>query len=165
MEAAGQSATRRRTWVLLGVTVAAGAALAVLLTVPRSAGSAAARSAIPSSAISRLTATALKIARFNGDKAPTSIEAVETTRARALRTATPGDTVPQGAQRQVYLVVMTGKFTAYGASPPAGAALPTGSYLSVTLDPRTFRGMDFGLSDHAPPVSLASLGPVTMLTK
>ena len=59
---------------------------------------------------------------------------------------------------------MRGYFIAYGSSPPPGAALPTGKYLSIMVDARTFQVLDFGLSATPPPVSAASLGPVTYLT-
>jgi hypothetical protein len=47
---------------------------------------------------------------------------------------------------------------------PAGAKAPTGRYLSLVVDARTFRGLDFGISAKPPPVAPASLGPVTYLT-
>ena len=47
--------------------------------------------------------------------------------------------------------------------PPGGKA-PTGRYLSLVIDARTFAGLDMGLSDRPPPVRPSSLGPVTYLT-
>jgi hypothetical protein len=76
------------------------------------AAGATAGSAIPASAITRLTSTALAVARQNGDAGPLSAAAVTTTHAKAPREATPGDTVPQGGGQTVYLVVMKGRFTA-----------------------------------------------------
>jgi hypothetical protein len=55
---------------------------------------------------------------------------------------------------------MRGHFIGRMASAPAGARLPTGSYLSIVRDARTFAVMDWGLSPAAPSVSAASLGPV-----
>jgi hypothetical protein len=49
-----------------------------------------------------------------------------------------------------------------GTSPP-GAAAPTGRYLSMVVDARTFQGLDLGVGPNPPPVSPASLGPVTYL--
>jgi hypothetical protein len=89
--------------------------------------------------------------------------AVLTTRAKALTSATPGDFVP-GGDTPVFLVTMRGHFTATTASRPPGAAAPAGSYLSIVLDARTFQVLDSGLSPSPPPVSPASLGPVTYLT-
>jgi len=59
---------------------------------------------------------------------------------------------------------MRGHFVATKASRPPGAAAPTGSYLSIVVDARTFQMLDYGLSPSPPPVSPASLGPVTYLT-
>jgi len=63
----------------------------------------------------------------------------------------------------VYLVTLRGHFTAYLASGPPGAKAPTGTYLSLVIDARTFRGLDSGLAPRRPPVDLASLGPFTYL--
>ena len=84
-----------------------------------------------------------------------------TTRAQALTSATPGDSVPGSARVKVFLITMRGRFTV--AAGPPGAKPPTGQYLSLVLDARTFHGLDFGVSPEAPPVSPASLGPVSHL--
>jgi len=89
---------------------------------------------------------------------------VLTTHQKALTSATPGDTVPGSGGVRVYLLTMVGHFTARGVSVPAGAAAPTGRYLSIVVDARTFRVMDLGLSHRPPPVSPATLGPLTYLT-
>jgi hypothetical protein len=122
------------------------------------------RSPVPASAIARLTVLASRAAAANGDPSPEWMTAVLTTHAKALTSATPGDIVPGAGGARVYLVTMRGHFTAYGASPPPGAALPTGRYLSIVVDARTFQVLDFGLSPTPPPVSPAGLGPVTYLT-
>jgi hypothetical protein len=119
--------------------------------------------AVPASAVPRLTAMAERIARRNGDAAPAQVTVVLTTHARALTSATPGDTVPGTGHVRVYLITMHGHFVAGDVSVPAGAAAPRGRYLSVVLDAKTFRGLDFGISPGPPPVSPASLGPVTTL--
>jgi hypothetical protein len=122
----------------------------------------AAGSPIAASAIPRLSAVALRLARFGGDARPASIMAVAATYARALRDATPGDTVAGAASQPVYLVVMVGKFT-LDAPAPRGAHLPNGRYLAVTVNPTTFQIMDLSVNDHAPPVPLRSYGPVSNL--
>jgi hypothetical protein len=119
---------------------------------------------VPASAIARLTALARRTAALNADPAPAWITVVMTTHAKALTSATPGDTVPGSARTRVYLITMRGHFTARMASVPPGAKLPTGRYLSLVVDARTFDGLDFGLSHRPPPVPPASLGPVTYLT-
>ena len=90
--------------------------------------------------------------------------AVLTTHAKALTSATPGDIIPGAGGVPVFLVTMRGCFAATAASRPPGAAAPTGSYLSVVVDAKTFQVLDSGLSPSPPPVSPASLGPVTYLT-
>jgi hypothetical protein len=152
----------RRTATGAAVACIAAAALSVTLTALSPAAGATAGSAIPAAAITRLTSTALAVARQNGDAGPLSAAAVTTTHTRALQEATPGDTVPQGGDQTVYLVVMKGRFTA-SFPMPAGTRKPTGTYLSITLNPATFQLMDLGLSYRAPSVSLGSFGPVSIL--
>ena len=59
---------------------------------------------------------------------------------------------------------MRGHFIARNATGPPGAKAPTGRYLSLVVDAKTFQGLDFGISPKPPPVLPASLGPVTYLT-
>jgi hypothetical protein len=119
--------------------------------------------AVPASAIPRLDAIALRAARLNGDPRPAWITAVVTTHGKALESATPGDTEPTGNAATVYLITMKGSFTAYDASTPPGVAAPTGHYLSLVVNARSFAVTDTGLSPHPPSVSPASLGPVRYL--
>ncbi len=87
-----------------------------------------------------------------------------TTRAKALTSATPGDTEPDGGATVVYLVTIKGHFVCGLCSGPPGSRAPTGTYMSLVITARNFRGeSDFGLSHRPPPVSPASLGPVTYL--
>jgi hypothetical protein len=118
---------------------------------------------VPPSRDSRLRKIALSLARANGDEHPSLIEAVATTRCAALTVATPGDSVTHGNTALVYLIVMKGNFTAYAASPPYGAALPTGHYLSVVIDQRSYEVLDYGLSEKPPPKSPSTLGAVVIL--
>jgi hypothetical protein len=120
---------------------------------------------VPATVVPRLTAVARRAAAVNGDRAPAWATAVLTTRAKALTSATPGDSVPGAAGTRVFLVTMLGRFTAYDSSPPPGAALPTGRYLSIVVDAGTFQVLDTGLSAKPPPVAPASLGPVTYLIR
>jgi hypothetical protein len=112
----------------------------------------------------QLDTIALRVAKLSGDAKPASIEAVMTTRAEALRVATPGDTVPGSAGQTVYLAVMKGNFTLNYASTPPHAHAPTGHYLAITFNAATFQGMDLGLSNKASPIPLRSLGTVSTLT-
>jgi hypothetical protein len=118
---------------------------------------------VPSAAVPRLEAVAAGFVRDDGGRPPDLVMAVLTTHARALDSATPGDSERQLANVVVYLITMEGDFTGYGASVPAGSALPTGRYLSIVVNARTYSVMDWGLSPKAPAVSPASLGPVTRL--
>src|ERR1700722_13141499 len=119
--------------------------------------------AVSASAATRLDGIARDFAKANGDSRPAWINAVITTHARALASATPGDSEASGAKSDVYLITMQGHFTGRMASVPPGAKLPTGSYISIVINARTFMIMDWGLSPGAPPVSPASLGPVRTL--
>jgi len=118
---------------------------------------------ITSPAAARLDAIAVSFARENGDPTPSWIDAVATTHGKAMESATPGDSEPSGNRVMVYLITMQGHFTANLASPPAGAGLPTGTYMSMVINARTFVIMDWGISPHAPLVAPASLGPVRYL--
>jgi hypothetical protein len=119
---------------------------------------------VPAQAIGRLTAIAHRAATINGDPHPAWVTAVLTTRAKALTSATPGDYVPGSAHIKVFLITMRGRFIAREASVPPGAKAPAGRYLSLVIDAKTFRGLDFGISPEPPPVPPASLGPVIYLT-
>jgi len=118
---------------------------------------------VPPAAVARLDAIAAAFVKEDGGRPPTWATAVMTTHARALESATPGDFEPQFAKVVVYLITMEGDFIGYEASVPAGAALPTGRYLSIVVNARTYSVMDWGLSPTAPAVSPASLGPIRHL--
>jgi len=147
-------------------TAAALACLAVLAPAMMTAGCGSSRpgAAVPASAIPSLAAIARRAAKANDDPVPAQVTVVLTTHQKALTSATPGDTVPGTGGVRVYLLTMVGRFTAGGASIPSGATAPTGRYLSIVVDAKTFRVMDLGLSHRPPPVSPASLGPLTYLT-
>jgi hypothetical protein len=153
---------RLATLAIAAATGATGIATALVATGCGTAAHAAG-SAIPTSAIGRLTTIASGAARVNGDTTPAWVTVVVTTRAKALTSATPGDHVPGSAHVKVYLITMHGKFVANGASRPPGAKAPTGRYLSLVIDARTFRGLDSGISQQPPPVRPGSLGPLTHL--
>jgi hypothetical protein len=152
---------RRRTAVFAAAGIAV-AAVSALMALP-SGASVGPGGAIPVSAIPALRTSMFLLARYDGDAHPASIRAVFTTQDKALRTATPGDLIPGSAGRPVYLVVMTGDFKDTHFPTPPGARLPTGRYLTVTVNPATFRVMDVGIGNHRPPVPLRSYGPVSNL--
>jgi hypothetical protein len=119
---------------------------------------------IPASVIGRLTAIAHNAATANSDPAPEWITVVKTTHAKALTVATPGDSVPGSGDAAVFLITMRGHFVANDVSRPSGAKAPTGRYLSLVLDARTFQELDFGLGPRLPSAALASLGHLTYLS-
>jgi len=141
----------------------AAVAVVIGLAVAGCAGSAPGARAVPASAVARLAGIATRAAKFNGDAAPRWVTAVLTTHAKALTSATPGDFIPGADGVRVFLITMRGHFVANGPGPP-GAAAPTGRYLSLVVNAKTFRLLDLGLSRKPPPVSPASLGPITFLT-
>ena len=117
---------------------------------------------VPASAVHRLTAIASRAVKLNGGQPVAWATAVVTTHARALTSATPGDTTP-GAKAIVYLVTIKGYFVCVSCSVPLGDPAPTGTYLSLVIDAKNFEGTDSGISPKPPPVSPARFGPVTDL--
>jgi hypothetical protein len=118
---------------------------------------------VPASALRSLKAIAAQVAKANGDRAPVWVSVVVTTHEKALTSATPGDTESFGQKTIVYLVTMKGHFVASDAPGPSGARAPTGRYLSIVLNARTFESLDFGLGPKPPPVAPGSFGPVIYL--
>jgi hypothetical protein len=146
---------------VIGPSVAVAAAL---LTLAGCGGAAvAAGLPVPTSALPRLTAIAERAARGNGDAHPVWVTAVLTTHAKALTSATPGDRIPDAKGVRVYLVTIRGHFVCDTCTGPAGSKAPTGTYISLVVEAKTFTGLDFGISPKPPPVAPASLGPVTYL--
>ena len=70
--------------------------------------------------------------------------AVVTSWAKALPSASPGDFVPHDEKTVVYLVTVKGHLVARAASVPPGAHAPTGTYMSMVIDAKTFAGLNFG---------------------
>lgn len=108
-----------------------------------------------------LRTIALQASAGNGVPSPKTIEAVASSDDEvAQKVVSGGDIVNNHVP--VYVVEVTGgTFTAYAASPPSGAPLPTGSVMTITVDQTTFQETDFGLGDTAP--DLSQLGPVVNL--
>ena len=117
---------------------------------------------VPVSAIHRLTVIADRAVTANGGHPVVWATAVVTTHAKALTSATPGDTTPR-ERLIVYLVTIKGHFVCNLCTGPAGSRAPTGTYMSLVIDAKTFEGTDSGLSRQPPPVSPASMGPITHL--
>jgi hypothetical protein len=161
---AGRPLARAAAALACALAMASGLAAAGCAGSPaRAASPARAGPPVQAPAISRLTVIGGRAARASGDTAPLWMTAVLTTHAKALTSATPGDFVSGAGDVPVFLITMRGNFVATAASRPPGAAAPVGSYLSIVVDARTFQVLDSGLSPSPPPVSPASLGPVTYL--
>ena len=147
-----------------GVVSRVTALIAAALTVAGCGGATAATGRpVPRPVVPRLTAITERAARLNGDRHPTWATAVLTTHAQALRSATPGDFVPDWRGVPVYLVTIRGQFVCNTCTGPPGAKAPNGTYISLVIDAKNFSGLDFGISPTPPPVVPASLGPVTYL--
>ena len=117
---------------------------------------------LPASAVHRLTAIADRAVTLNGRHPVAWATAVVTSHAKALTSATPGDTTPGGSVI-VYLVTMKGHFVCGACSVPPGAHAPAGTYLSLVINAKTFEETDFGIGPKPPPVRAAHFGPVTYL--
>jgi len=116
---------------------------------------------VPAPAVKKLTAEAGYLVKHEGDIRPTWAKAVVTTHQQALRSCTPGDTVP--GNPTVYLVVMKGHFVDYSAPRPPGAPPPRGTYVCFDVLARSFRISDYGIGYKPPAIPLGKLGPVTRL--
>jgi hypothetical protein len=99
---------------------------------------------------------ALRAAAGNGDPRPTLIQHSEGTRAEANHLASGGYF---GGSARSILIAERGRFIAYGASIPAGAALPRGTVITIIVNASTGRVTDGGISYRYP--ELAQLGRVT----
>jgi hypothetical protein len=92
---------------------------------------------------------------------------VKTSHKKALASATPTEEATLGVRNNtVYLVTMKGRFLSLHVPGPLlpGGKPPTGEYLSIVVDVKTFRVLDLAVRPKPPPVAPASLGPVTYLT-
>jgi hypothetical protein len=88
---------------------------------------------------------AYQVAYANGDMSPRSASWVLSD----ADTIAPAVGLESGdASLPEYLVVLRGEFTAYSASVPSGAALPTGSILAFAVNARTRVITDFGVSNR-----------------
>jgi hypothetical protein len=116
---------------------------------------------IPAEVIERLTKAAARLATVGQDMSPAEAAAVATTRADALRLLFGRSEVPGSEQVFVYVVMMTGRFTAQHS--PPGVRRPEGSVLTVILDAGTLRTLDLTISNQDNRALLPRLGPVSPL--
>ena len=116
---------------------------------------------IPAEVIEGLTEAAARLAAESQEMSPAHAAAVATTQAEALRLLFGGIEVPGSEQVFVYVVMMTGRFTAHHS--PPGVRRPEGSVLTVILDARTLRKFALKISDRDNRALLPRLGPVSPL--
>jgi hypothetical protein len=106
----------------------------------------------PSAAeLQKLTQLALQSARLAGDGAPTDGIVVRTTR-QIAEAVSGGGGVGHGST-PAYFVIVHGNFKDCGVPMPPGASCPTGTTLTLTIDPRTNSSTDFGLESRTPDVN------------
>lgn len=116
---------------------------------------------VPAWAVKKLRADADYIVKHEGDVRPAWAKAVVTTHRKALRSCTPGDTVP--GNPTVYLVAMKGHFVDYSAPTPPGVPPPKGTYVCFVVVARSLQISDYGIGFKPPAIPLPKLGPVTYL--
>src|SRR5436309_1535448 len=127
----------------------AGASRAATKRSAASAGSASAKLATPNTSRvpAFVTAAASRVAAINGDAHPSSAAWVKTTRQTAI-SAESTDTVD--SNQSVYYVVLHGHFAATKGYLGPGAAVPTGTILTLTVDASTGEVLDNSLSNKTP---------------
>lgn len=142
---------RRR--VLIACSALAAVAAAVVVSLGGSSPSANATS--PAMSESAIRALESNVASRLGENAPTGVQHVTSTRARAVL-ASSGAIVDDSTPS--VLIVMHGHFTDADASRPRGAPAPSGTVLTLVVDSATGQVTDLGIEEKAP--DLAGLGPV-----
>lgn len=113
-----------------------------------------------SSELTAIQGIALGAATSDGDPNPTNVVLVPTLRSQAelIDAGTPTN-----SDQAVYFVVMHGTFTAAGVPAPPGAAAPTGTVITLTIDAATNRVLDFGIEDSPPNVDRMGIPePITL---
>ena len=161
--------TRLGFWAFRVVALGAGMALGAcgaagqtsVQTAGATPGTSSTYSPTPGSAvtITTLTVLARHMAAGADDSNVTAGDAVLTTQ-QAAATATSGDLV--NSDEPSYLVQLQGNFTALGASVPSGAKLPTGTFLTFTVDASSGAVTGWGVSNRE--ADLSALGSVIRLS-
>jgi len=133
---------------LVGLVAAVLAALSFGIAAAAGAfdrGPAAAQGAPPpppsATELAALQQIALRAAAKTGDDAPTGAVLVPTTR----RLAELVDRDTTAPDTPVYFILVHGKFTAFNASVSPGGKAPTGTILTLTIDPATNESLETGL--------------------
>src|SRR5438105_3821744 len=99
----------------------------------------------------KLAHLALDAAKGAGDAHPTDAIVVPTTR-RIAEAVDAGSGVGY-ASTPAYFVVVHGQFKNCNVPIPSGANCPTGTIITLTIDPRTNTSTDFGVESRMPDVN------------
>lgn len=148
------------------VTAALVALLACGLVATSGAQSARAGTGIPATVRAKLLALAERDAKVEGDAHPFDIEAVATTRGKAL-SLQHGDTEPACEESSAcmntpfYVVAMRGRFVCNSCSPPLHARTPKGTVITLEVEVPNMWAGGFGMSDSYP--KLQKIGTVVHL--
>lgn len=143
----------KRSWTAIsGACVAATVGSVVLIAV--SGGHASAQDTYTDA---HAQAALVKAAVASGDSSVTHGQWVRVTRGVA-NALTSGGSVGVEDSENVVLVEALGNFTATYAHPVYGAPLPTGTVITLILEPTSGKVLDYGLSHSA--VDLSSVGAV-----
>jgi hypothetical protein len=144
---------RRRKPLAIGLGLALAAALAATaigVAAQRSGDTLSLPSAIEAA---NLQERALNLAHNRGEPKPYGGILVATTQERFFDSR-------QGAEfpydRDVFVVSLRGRFTAYGASRPAGAPAPTGTFSYIVVDASSLETIAVGIGE---PTDTSILGP------
>lgn len=141
-------------WIVTAAFIAIVAAVGSAVLIAMSGGHASTQDAYMDA---HAQAALVKAAVASGDLSVTHGQWVRVTRGVA-NALTSGASVDVGNSEDVVLVEARGNFTATYAHPPFGAPLPTGTEMTLILDPTSGQVLDYGLSRTA--VDLSSVGAV-----
>ena len=98
-----------------------------------------------------------KSATVNGDPKPKSVQWVRAERGPIAKLLEFGLGDADNPKLSEYLILLTGKFTAYAASGPPGSKAPTGTYITLVVNP-SWEVTDFGIGNQK--IDLSSIGTV-----
>ena len=96
-------------------------------------------------------ALAVAQAHSSGNRGPTRVEWVKTTRQKAVSAENAGRV--DGGSLPVYFVILHGRFVAEFTPRPHGAKSPRGRILTDTIEIKTGRILDFAIGNSEPNVS------------
>jgi hypothetical protein len=148
-----------RRLIVLVLAIGVALTIGILHTKSAAAGDSTASQAVASApSIAQMQETALHIAAESGDADPSGIEEAKSTLGTVSHVIEPQGTGPTitdpetgkpWSESPVYVVTMRGHFT-YDGPAPRGGSIPTGTSLTVTINPQTGALVSESLSESAP---------------